>query len=92
MLEVPGQGAGPQYPEVLLFFPNATSQPKTFPWALVPSSGSDAETREAFRSPSFLGRPWARIRSMQMGLNLFPTFDSVRQYKCTDQRETFTDV
>lgn len=47
MLEVPGQGGKIQHPEVMLFFRSLTLQPKTFPWALVPSSGSDDEWREA---------------------------------------------
>lgn len=62
-------GAGFHPSGVMLFYPNPTSQPKTFPWALVPSGGSKAERRPA----KSLGFGHTREAHKQ-DLNLSPNF------------------
>lgn len=65
-------GPGSQHPEVMLLLPSPTLQPKTFPWALVPSSGSKAERKDAHKSPWFLSGPWAHKRNTQARTKFFP--------------------
>lgn len=83
-------GVGFHHPEVMPFFPNPTLQPKTFPWALVPSSGSKAERRRV--KSSVLGWFLGTHEDLASKIEAFPQSSECETVQVQGPKKNFDDV